>query len=104
MYIIKYISVGLYNVLLTKYLSNFTNQQIDTKIFAVNSIITSISSAIYGVFASRLVDEFNTGISMIIFGIVSLIMIILTLLYIKNKVGLDPKEYSNYELEYEMKV
>ena len=103
MYIAKYISVGLYNVLLIKYLSNFTNSKIDTKIFAINSFITSIMSVLFGIYASKLISIMNTANSMIIFGLTSLVTITVVLIYMKNKVGLNPKKYSKLELQYDMK-
>ncbi len=103
MYIIKYIVVGLYNVLLIKYLSNFTNSKIDTKIFAVNSFANSITSVIFGLFAARLLKIIPIPNAMVVFGTFSLIMMIITLIYMKNKVGIDPTKYSEYELKYDNK-
>lgn len=104
MYAIKYVSVGLYNVLLIKYLSNFTNDKIDTKIFAVNHFISCVLSVLFGVLASNLLKMFNINQSMIIFGIISLLIIMITLIYMRKRVGLDSKEYSELELKYETKV
>lgn len=104
MYIIKYMMVGLYNVLLIKYLSNFTNSKIDTKIFAVNNFNSSIISSIFGLYASNLLNIMEIQKAMIVFGLTALIIIAIVLLYMRKKVGLDPKEYSDLELKYEMKV
>ncbi len=103
MYIIKYIVVGLYNVLLIKYLSNFTNSKIDTKIFAINSFANSITSVIFGLFAAKLLKIVPISNAMLVFGTFSLIVIIITLVYMKNKVGLEPTQYSKYELKYDNK-
>lgn len=104
MYILKYLLVGLYNVLITKYLSNFTNKDIDTKIFAVNSFINGIVSVIFGIIASGLVAKMSTANAMIIFGSIGLILFIFVLSYMKDKIGLDPQKYSEYELKYDSKV
>ncbi len=104
MYVVKYTMVGLYNVLLIKYLSNFTNSKIDTKIFAINSFCSSIIGVVFGIFASRLVEDLVTSTAMIIFGITTFVIISVVLVYMKNKVGLEPKEYSETELKYDMKV
>ena len=104
MYVIKYVVVGLYNVLLIKYLSNFTNSQIDTKIFAINSFCTSVTSAVAGIFASRLIDNFSTAEAMIIFGAFSAIILTIALLYMKNRFGLEPSKYSELEVKYDSKV
>lgn len=103
MYVVKYTMVGLYNVLLIKYLSNFTNSKIDTKIFAINSFCSSIIGVALGIFASKLVEDLVTSTAMIIFGITTFIVISIVLIYMKNKVGLEPKQYSEIELKYDMK-
>lgn len=104
MYVAKYMMVGLYNVLLIKYLSNFTNSKIDTKIFAINSFCSCIVGVLFGVFASGLIANMPTSNAMVVFGGTSCIIISLTLVYMKNKVGLDPKQYSEVELKYDAKV
>lgn len=104
MYIVRYIVVGLYNVLLIKYLSNFTNSQIDTKIFAINSFCTSVTSALSGILASRLIANSTTAEAMITFGIFSTVIIIIALLYMRNRFGLEPSEYSDLEVKYDSKL
>lgn len=104
MYVIKYTMVGLYNVLLIKYLSNFTNNKIDTEIFAINNFCSSVIGVLFGVFASVLIDNMETPNAMIIFGIFSLVIISTILVYMKNKVGLEPQKYSKTELKYDVKV
>lgn len=103
MYIIKYVAVGLYNVLIIKYLSNFTNSQIDTKIFAINSFVASITAVVFGFGASKLIENLPVPIAMITFGVVSFIIMSAVLIYMKNKVGLEPKMYSELELKYDSK-
>lgn len=104
LYMIKYMSVGLYNVLYIKYLSNFTNSKIDTKIFAINSFLGATFSIIFGVIASALVRFMPTNKSMVLFGALSFLIIIFTLKYMKKRVGLKPEEYSEIELKYDSRV
>lgn len=104
MYIVKYVVVGLYNVLLIKYLSNFTNSQIDTKIFAINSFCTSVTSALAGILASKLISDSTTAEAMIVFGAFSAIILTIALLYMKNRFGLEPSKYSDLEVKYDSKV
>ena len=104
MYIVKYVVVGIYNVLLIKYLSNFTNSQIDTKIFAINSFISSITSALLGVFASWLITQVSIAAAMIILGAISFVLLIIILIYMKDKFGLEPEQYSDLELKYDARV
>lgn len=101
MYMVKYTMVGLYNVLLIKYLSNFTNNKIDTKIFAVNSFNSAILSVVFGLIGSGLLTVMSIEYSMIAFGIISISIISIVLVYMKKRVGLDPKQYSELELKYD---
>lgn len=100
-YIIKYLCVGIYYALIEKYLSNFTNEEIDTKIFTANNLVISISSAIVGVIASFLLDRMETALCMIIIGIIFFILMILINKYMKTRVGLKPEEYSEEERKYD---
>ena len=103
LYILKYWIVGVYLVLISKYLSNFTDDRIDTRLFAVYSFTTSIIAALFGIFASRLVAYMSTADAIIIFGSIMLVIFIAVLLYIKNKLGLKADEYSDYELQFDKK-
>ncbi len=104
MYIIKYFTVGLYNVFLIKYLSNFTNKKIDTQIFSINSFISAICSVVFGVIGAILVEYFDIAEAMMIFGILALLIMVFVLLYMRKRVGLKPEQYSETELKYDVKV
>ena len=101
LYVIKYFCLGIYYSLIDKYLSNFTNEEIDTKIFTANNFLRSISSAFFGILASFLLDRMETAICMIIIGIIFFILIVLIIKFMKTRVGLKPSEYSKEELKYD---
>lgn len=100
-YIIKYICVGMYYPLMEKYLSNFTNKEIDTKVFTANNLLKSITSAFIGILASFLLERVETAYCMIIIGIVFFILMILVKKFMKSRVGLKPEEYSKEEVRYD---
>jgi len=100
-YSIKYVCSGIYHALIEKYLSNFTNKDIDTKIFTANNCIRSISSAGIGIMASFLLDRMETAYCMIIIGIIFAILMILVSKYMKTRVGLKPEEYPKEEIKYD---
>ena len=100
-YLIKYTCEGTYYALIEKYLSNFTNKDIDTKIYTANNCIKSIASAIIGIFASFLLDRMETAYCMITVGVIFAILMILTSKYMKTRVGLKPEEYSKEEVKYD---
>lgn len=104
-YMIKYFCSGLYYNLIEKYLRNFANEKIDTKIFAANKLLKSIICAISGIGASFLLERLNTAYCMVIISIIFGILMLLTSKYMKTRVGLKPSEYDASERKYdELKV
>lgn len=100
-YLIKHTCEGTYHALIEKYLSNFTNKDIDTKIYTANNCIRSISSALMGIFASFLLDRMETAYCMIAVGIIFTILMLLTSKFMKTRVGLKPEEYPKEEVKYD---
>lgn len=100
-YIISKFAHGMYYTIMNRYFRNFTNSKIDTKVFAVKNLCTSICSAVMGIIASFLLDKMSTAYCMIIVGIVFTILFILTERYMKTRVGLKPEEYSRDERKYD---
>lgn len=100
-YLVKYICAGTYYALIEKYLSNFTNKDIDTKIYTANNCIRSISSAGIGIMASFLLERLETAYCMIIIGSIFAILMVLVSKYMKTRVGLKPEEYSKEEVKYD---
>lgn len=92
---------GMFYTIMDRYFRNFTNKNIDTKIFAVKNLFKELVSAIMGIMSSFLLDKFTTAYCMIIFGIVFTIVYILMGQYMKTRVGLNPEEYSKEERKYD---
>lgn len=103
-YMIKYICSGIYYPLIEKYLSNFTNKDIDTKIFTANNFLKSITSAIVGVIASFLLDRMETAYCMVVIGTIFFLLMILVNKFMKNRVGLKPEEYPKDEVKYDKMI
>lgn len=96
---------GLFFTIIDRYLRNFTNKEIDTKIFAVKNLFVNLMSAIMGIMASFLLTKMPTSYCIIIVGILFTIMYIVMGKYMKVRVGLKPEEYSKQERKYdELKV
>ena len=100
-YIINFFIRGLYHPLIEKYLRNFTNEEIDTKIYIANNFFRGIFSAISGIFASFLLNRLEISICMIIIGFVFGFITILISLFMKKRVGLNPSNYSEDETKYD---
>ncbi len=97
---INHSSIGLYYVLISKYLSNFTNEQIDSKIFAAHQLLNGLSKVILGIITSIILGFLAPFETMFIIGIASLILFTLIIFYSRNKLGLKPSEYDQSELQY----
>ena len=100
-YAIRYVCTGIYHALIEKYLSNFTNEDIDTKIFTANNFLRSIMSAIFGIVASFLLDRMETAYCMIAIGILFFLVMMLIGKFMKSRVGLKPEEYTKEETKYD---
>lgn len=92
---------GIFYTIMDKYFRNFTNEDIDTKIFAVKNLFVNLVSAIMGIMASFLLNKMSTAYCMIIIGIIFTIMYILMGKYMKVRVGLKPEKYSKQERKYD---
>ena len=104
-YVIKYIVTSIYYNLAEKYLRNFANEEIDTKIFVAKNFLGSILSAVIGLIGSFLLERMSTAYSMTTIGIMAIIITIMLSKYMKTRVGLNPNEYSKEELKYdELKI
>lgn len=99
-YLIMYSCKGLYYVLIKRYISNFAGTRIVSKIYTSYGIISSLGSCVIGFIASYIVANNNIRYSMIIFGILSTVSIIICLLYMKTRVGLKPSQYKKEEISY----
>lgn len=96
-----YFCNSMYYTIIDKYLRNFTNQDIDTKIFAAKSLVTNSLRFIGGIVASFLLNRLETAYCMIILGISFMIIYILMGKYMSTRVGKKPEEYSKEEVKYD---
>ncbi len=91
---------GVHGVLTTRYLQNFTNESILPKIYAVNSISRNIFRVLIGFIGSYLLRITNTANAIIVIGIMFTFVVMVLILYMKNRVGLKPEEYSSEETKF----
>ena len=100
-YFVKYIFSAMYDPLIEKYLSNFTNEKIDTKIFTANNFLKGIAGAVVGFLGAFLLDRMETAYCMIMVGVIFAMLMILVTKFMKSRVGLKPEEYSKEETKYD---
>lgn len=93
---------GAYNVLIYRYLNNFTVKEIRTKLATIRNIIYNISSIIISLIGAAFLGVTQASYTIIIVGCITTIIIILLLDYMKDKVGLKIEQYKKEDLKYKM--
>ena len=83
---------GAYNVLIYRYLNNFTNRKIRTKLATIRNMFYNISSILISLFGAMLLNYTDSANTIIIVGCMMTILIILLLDYMRGKVGLKPEK------------
>ena len=91
---------GPYNVLIYRYLNNFTNIKIRTKLATVRNIIYNILTILISLFGALLLHYTTASNTILIIGCMSTIVMILLLDYMRGRVGLKPDKYSKEDLKY----
>lgn len=92
---------GTYSTIIDRYLKNFTNKEIDTKIFANKNIFRNIFRIFVGVVASFLISRIDVAYCSIIIGCIFTIIYFLVGKYMKTRVGLKPEQYNEEERRYD---
>lgn len=101
-YVILNIGKGTYGVIMTRYLSNFTNATILPKIYSVNAISRNVFRMIIGFLGSYILSITNTANSLILTGIIFGIVTIALISYMKTRTGLKPEEYKKEDIEFDI--
>ena len=100
-YVVRYLDTGFFHVLMKKYITNFTNAEVANKVYSAYSLVAGLGTTAICALGSVIVS-YNNSIrySMIIFGIAFLVVILLMLLYMKDRVGLEPEKYRKKDINY----
>ncbi len=96
------INKGMFEVLVTRYLSNFAHDKILPKIYSINAISRNVFRMIIGVLGSYLLGITNTAHAEILIGIIAAIITIALISYMKTRIGLKPEEYKKDEIKFDI--
>lgn len=99
-YCIRYVSTGLYYVLIKKYITNFTNAEVASKVYSAHGLVTGMGNAVICALGALIVAHNSIIYSMIIFGITFFVIMLLVLQYMNTRVGLNPKDYRKKDINY----
>lgn len=100
LFLIQFIAKGAFYTLIKRYLNNFTNSAMRSKITSAYNFIESIARAGVALIASGLLKITTAANAMLVIGCILTIIIVLLLDRMRNKVGLKPEEYSKKEIEF----
>lgn len=89
---------GINGVLSVRYMGNFTNDQIITKIYAVNAISRNVFRMGIGFLGSYLLTITNTANATIIIGIFLAVISISLISYMSTRLGLKPEKYDKSDI------
>ena len=94
---------GPYNTLIKKYLNNFSNENISVKIYSSANLMEDLGAMLSSFIVSILLKNMAIAYASLIIGIVSLILFIIVLDYMKTRIGLKPEEYRKQDIEFDSK-
>lgn len=92
---------GMYYTIIDRYLMNFANKEIDTKINAVYNLIRNSVRTLFGFIASFILGITTSANALIIVGTIFTIIFIVVEQYMKPRLGLNPEQYSKEERKYD---
>lgn len=90
---------GLSQILKKQYMNNFAKEEVFTKIYTTESIISNLLKMIVGLIGSAILNSFNIKYSMIITGVIFSLISFVLYKYMKPRFGLKPNEYPKEDLE-----
>lgn len=90
---------GIYQILNSRYLNNFSNSKILPKIYAANTIMNNLLRMIVAFIGTLVLEKFNIKYTMVIIGMIFTAIVYLLFRYMKPKVGLKPDKYKTEDIK-----
>lgn len=84
---------GIYQILNSKYLNNFSTSKMVSKIYGANTIMNNLLKMLVAFVGTLVLDNFNIKHTMIIVGMIFTAIVYLLYIYMKPRVGLKPDKY-----------
>jgi hypothetical protein len=100
MYVFLKIATSIWYILEGKYLKNFTNEKVRSKITFTYELIGCLSASISSILAGNLIKVVSIQNAFLLVGLIGFIVLILTLDYMRTRFGLAPKEYDKKDIEF----
>lgn len=100
LFIIQNVLKGPYRTLIVRYMNNFTNKSIRTKLATIESLAYYSITVIFSLISSYLLKITSTANAFLTIGIISTFSIGTLLYLMKGRVGLKPEQYPDEDLKY----
>lgn len=101
LFAVRNISMSNYYVLSERYSKNFSTPKTRARISFATEFYTNIIEAIFLFLAGILLDATNIRFATLSVGIVFLVLFILALNYMRTRIGLNPEEYNEEDINLE---
>lgn len=101
MFAVQKISTSIWYILESKYLKNFTKEDMRNKITFTYEFIGGIAASIFSILGGLLLNVINVQYAFLIIGLASLACMIIVLDYMRTRFGLKPEEYKKEDIELE---
>lgn len=102
MYAVQKMSTSVWYILETKYLKNFTKEEMRNKITFTYEFIGGIAASIFSVLGGLLLKVFKVENAFLVIGLLSLASITVVLDYMRTRFGLKPEEYKKEDIEFNL--
>lgn len=100
MYAVQRMSTSIWYILETKYLRNFTNEEMRNKITCAYELIGGIAASIFSILGGLLLEVFKVENAFLVVGLFSLACMVVVLDYMRKRFGLKPEEYKKEDIEF----
>ena len=102
LYIIQRMDTSIWYILEYKYLKNFTTASSRSKITFTYEFIGCLSASIFSILGGLLLEVSCVQNAFLIVGLIGLMFIVLTLDFMRKRIGLKPQEYKKKDLEFDV--
>ena len=99
MYAIQHVSTSIWYILESKYLKNFTNEDMRNKITFTYEFISGIAASIFSILGGLLLEVASIQNAFLLVGLIALASMVVTLDYMRTRFGLKPEEYKKEDIE-----
>lgn len=90
---------GIFQILNSKYLNNFSTSKMISKIYGANTIMNNLLRMVVAFVGTLVLDNFNIKHTMIIVGMIFTVIVYLLFMYMKPRVGLKPDKYKPEDIK-----